>query len=383
MTIRNKVIYFSVAIFTSFAAASLLFNQFIPYLTEIGYSVTERGYIMSLLALISIVGQIAAGYFSDKAGTIKRFFIYVVIVYGISGIFAFSLDSKNFVFHLTLIGFVGGLTRVINNLFETWVLEVDGLFSKFGNIRTFGSLGWAVASLLSGILVTQFGFKSLGYVNAILCLVTIFLTFVLEDANKQTETNISIREMGTLFQNKNYVLLIVIYAIAYFVYSAESITVVDLIYTLGGNAQSVGNRGFIHALSEMPMLFIVTTLVIRYGSKKLMIIGSLMIGVKFILFAFAPNVTAIYFISTIQMLSFPFILMSQKDLVNREVPTHLRSSGQLLSVSLTSGLSAIITPTVAAYLVEWTSINTTLIVLGLTMLIPVALMLTYKPSKTL
>ena len=219
--------------------------------------------------------------------------------------------------------------------------------------------------------------------NAILCLVTIFLTFVLEDANKQTETNISIREMGTLFKNKNYVLLIVIYAIAYFVYSAESITVVDLIYTLGGNAQSVGNRGFIHALSEMPMLFIVTTLVIRYGSKKLMIIGSLMIGVKFILFAFAPNVTAIYFISTIQMLSFPFILMSQKDLVNREVPTHLRSSGQLLSVSLTSGLSAIITPTVAAYLVEWTSINTTLIVLGLTMLIPVALMLTYKPSKTL
>lgn len=383
MTVKNKVIYFSIAIFIAFAATSLLFNQFIPYLTEIGYSVTERGYMMSMLALVSIVGQIGVGYLSDKLGTIKRFFLYVVFIYGVTGIFAFAFDANNFFFHLTLIGFVGGVTRVINNLFETWILEVDGLFSKFGFIRTFGSLGWAVASLISGYLVVKFGFISLGYANAILCLSTILVSFLLEDANKKSETSISFKEMGTLFRNHNYILLIAIYGIAYFVYSAESITVIDLIYELGGDAQAVGNKGFIHAMSEMPMMLIVTGLVLKYGSKRLMIIGSLVLGIKYVLFAIAPNMMTIYFISALQVFSFPFILMSQKDLVNREVPEHLRSSGQMLSVSLTSGLSAIITPTVAAYLVELTSINTTLIVFALMMLIPVGIMIMYQPSKTL
>lgn len=383
MTVKNKVIYFSIAIFIAFAATSLLFNQFIPYLTEIGYSVTERGYMMSMLALVSIVGQIGVGYLSDKLGTIKRFFLYVVFIYGVTGIFAFAFDVNNFFFHLTLIGFVGGVTRVINNLFETWILEVDGLFSKFGFIRTFGSLGWAVASLISGYLVVKFGFISLGYANAILCLSTILVSFLLEDANKKSETSISFKEMGTLFRNRNYILLIAIYGIAYFVYSAESITVIDLIYELGGDAQAVGNKGFIHAMSEMPMMLIVTGLVLKYGSKRLMIIGSLVLGIKYVLFAIAPNMMTIYFISALQVFSFPFILMSQKDLVNREVPEHLRSSGQMLSVSLTSGLSAIITPTVAAYLVELTSINTTLIVFALMMLIPVGIMIIYQPSKTL
>lgn len=383
MTVKNKVIYFSIAIFIAFAATSLLFNQFIPYLTEIGYSVTERGYMMSMLALVSIVGQIGVGYLSDKLGTIKRFFLYVVFIYGVTGIFAFAFDANNFFFHLTLIGFVGGVTRVINNLFETWILEVDGLFSKFGFIRTFGSLGWAVASLISGYLVVKFGFISLGYANAILCLSTILVSFLLEDANKKSETSISFKEMGTLFRNRNYLLLIAIYGIAYFVYSAESITVIDLIYELGGDAQAVGNKGFIHAMSEMPMMLIVTGLVLKYGSKRLMIIGSLVLGIKYVLFAIAPNVMTIYFISALQVFSFPFILMSQKDLVNREVPEHLRSSGQMLSVSLTSGLSAIITPTVAAYLVELTSINTTLIVFALMMLVPVGIMIVYQPSKTL
>lgn len=378
---RNKMFKFSVVMFLVYASHAIMFTQMIPYLTQLGYTGTQRGYILSYFAVVSIVGQILVGYLSDRFGSIKRFFIYTTFILFMTGLMAFSFDGANYWFHFFVVGTMAGFTRIASNLYDTWVLETDGLYHEFGRIRSLGSLGWALTSLVGGYLATSMGFHSIGILSGVLSLCVIFLSFRLEEAKTESPDPIKFKDMAALFQNKNYVLLLVVYFVAYFVYNADGITVIDLIFDLGGNASNVGTKWFVQAISEIPMMIIMGRLLIKYRGKKLMIFASVITAMRFFLYAMAPSVTSILIMTALQMLSYPFLLISQKDLVYREVPEHLRSTGQMVAISITIGLSAVFTPIFAATIVEMTTIRTALTVFGLLMVIPATLMLFYKPDN--
>lgn len=378
---RNKMFKFSVVMFLVYASHAIMFTQMIPYLTQLGYTGTQRGYILSYFAVVSIAGQILVGYLSDRFGAIKRFFIYTTFILFMTGLMAFSFDGANYWFHFFVVGTMAGFTRIASNLYDTWVLETDGLYHEFGRIRSLGSLGWALTSLVGGYLATSMGFHSIGILSGVLSLCVIFLSFRLEEAKTESPDPIKFKDMAALFQNKNYVLLLVVYFVAYFVYNADGITVIDLIFDLGGNASNVGTKWFVQAISEIPMMIIMGRLLIKYRGKKLMIFASVITAMRFFLYAMAPSVTSILIMTALQMLSYPFLLISQKDLVYREVPEHLRSTGQMVAISITIGLSAVFTPIFAATIVEMTTIRTALTVFGLLMVIPATLMLFYKPDN--
>ena len=76
----------------------------------------------------------------------------------------------------------------------------------------------------------------------------------------------------------------------------------------------------------------------------------------------------------LQSITYPFILLSQKQLVYLELPVHLRSTGQMVAVSLTAGLAAVMMPIISGLLIEVIEIRTVLTISAFLMLIPVYLM---------
>lgn len=377
---KKNILGFSLLMFVVFVAHGLVNTQSVPFLTVIGYNSIERGYIMSFYAVIAVLGQFLSGYLSDKYKTVKRFFIYATIILIGFTFLTFVLNDKNFLLHFFLMGNTIGFIRIIGNLLETWIIEVDGMYPYFGSIRSLGSLGWALASLVSGYLIAYRGYALLMWVSIAFNILVVIVSFMMEDATKEMGVSINIKDVKTLFQNKSFMMLILIYGLVYVVYNSDHVSVTDFIFFIGGSETDVGVKWFVQAISEIPLLFAGTYFLKKYQGKKLMIFGTLMMGLRFVLYAVFPSTSAVIVFSTLQALSFPFVLISQKELVLNETPAALRSTGQMVSVALTAGFSAIISPILAGYLGAYMSIRVVVLGFGLFMLVPTFLMARFKPS---
>ncbi len=104
----------------------------------------------------------------------------------------------------------------------------------------------------------------------------------------------------------------------------------------------------------------------------------LLVVVFTFIYGSTTSIDHVVIFSALQMVSFPFLLISQKELILNESPEHLRSSGQMVAVAFTSGFSSIISPILAGYLGEYFALNLVLIGMGLFMSVPILLMSFYK-----
>ena len=95
----------------------------------------------------------------------------------------------------------------------------------------------------------------------------------------------------------------------------------------------------------------------------------------------APNVVSIVLISTLQVFTFPLFLLTHKDLVYREIPDSLRSTGLMIAVSITLGLSGVIIPIVSGVMVEWIGIRPALWFFASWMIIPLILLTFYRTER--
>lgn len=375
---RKRIFGFGTLMFLAFVAHASVNTQAIPFLTEIGYTSTERGYIMAAYALIAMVGQFYAGYLADKYQTVKKWVIYSTIAIIGFSIVTFIYNDKNFLLHLFMMANALGFIRIVGNLLETWILEVDGLYPYFGSIRSFGSLGWALSSLSSGYLIAYGGYELMMWVSIAVSVAVIVLTFALEDASKVSGDTLNFKDVGALFKNKNYVLLVVVFTLIYIVQNADNITVTDYILSLGGNETDIGVKWFVQALSELPLMIFGSYFLFKLRGKKMMMIGGFALGLRYVLYGSTTSIDHVVIFSALQMVSFPFLLISQKELILNESPEHLRSSGQMVAVAFTSGFSSIISPILAGYLGEYFALNLVLIGMGLFMSVPILLMSFYK-----
>lgn len=375
---RKRIFGFGTLMFLAFVAHASVNTQAIPFLTEIGYTSTERGYIMAAYALIAMVGQFYAGYLADKYQTVKKWVIYSTIAIIGFSIVTFIYNDKNFLLHLFMMANALGFIRIVGNLLETWILEVDGLYPYFGSIRSFGSLGWALSSLSSGYLIAYGGYELMMWVSIAISVAVIVLTFALEDASKVSDDTLNFKDVSALFKNKNYVLLVVVFTLIYIVQNADNITVTDYILSLGGNETDIGVKWFVQALSELPLMIFGSYFLFKLRGKKMMMIGGFALGLRYVLYGSTTSIDHVVIFSALQMVSFPFLLISQKELILNESPEHLRSSGQMVAVAFTSGFSSIISPILAGYLGEYFALNLVLIGMGLFMSVPILLMSFYK-----
>ena len=375
MKLKSKFGFMSV-MFLGFASYVGMAGLIIPYLIEKGFSAVERGGLLAISALFSILLQFLVGYLSDRYKTTKRFFIILTALFGISALLTFTFNGS-FLFYYSMTLLSNGFVRSVSNIVETWVLEVDELYDDFGFIRSFGSLGWAFFSLLLGYLTQKQGFGILGIVSFVLSLGVVWISCYLPDANKMATLDVNLKDIKTLFHSKRFVTLLVVYLITYIVYNADSITVVDYMIEIGGTSFTIGLKNFVLALAEIPLLFLAGKFILKYKSHRLMIFASIVLSIKFVLYSVTTQPMGIVWIGILQAVTFPFILVTQKDLVFQEVPTHLRATGQLVSIALTLSLSAIITPLLSGLLIEYLSTAQVIFWLGILMLVPAGLMMKY------
>ncbi len=352
------VFYFTIAIFAGFT---------VPYLTNLDFSNTKIGFMMSLLYFFGILGQSLAGYICDLKGTIKRIFFTCMILLSISVFLFFKMSTEwGLIIFISTIGF---FQSSVFALLDSWVLESHEVVKKtFGPIRAFGSIGWGISTLLVGRLIDTFGWNIIGKLYIAFTSILLLISYKAKDAKHEVHGKeahpINFDSLKILGKNRDYVSLVVIFFLLYFSFHALGMFSVILIDDFGGTKTDIGLFWLLAAFCEVPILLNAKKIMQRIKPSLLLIASSFFFFIRVVLTAFAGSVISIILLSILQMFSFSILIFISKYLIDEVSPKNLKTSSQTIAAALSAGLSAIISLNLSGFIADKIGIQNMLICLS-------------------
>lgn len=184
-TVKGKYAYWRLrllyAMFIGYAALYLVrlnFSMAIPLIgTELGYSKTDLGWVLTAGSIVYGVGKLMNGYFSDRSDA--RYFMSI-------GIMGAAITSFFMGFGSSLIFF--GIFWASSNWFQSmgwppisrllthWFSPRE-LGTKWGITQSSAPLGGAVIAVLAGYLIHNYGWRSAFFVPAIIVMLVGLFVF--------------------------------------------------------------------------------------------------------------------------------------------------------------------------------------------------------------
>lgn len=360
--------------FLAFAAISMVNTQMIPYLTSVGYDVVERGYILAANAVVAIIGQFLFGYICDKYKKIKPFFTLAYALLVISALFMFSFQKQLFWYHLLTVAIMGGMVKVIMGLNETWMLEADS--EHYGSLRAYGALGLTIGSPAAGFLVDSFGYFALSITLCVISVLCFIFIWIVKDVEKSGEA-IQLVTLKKLLKNGPYLLLIFIYLLIYMIGTADQYVVIDKMLEMKAEHSLIGLKWALQSFMEIPLFLLAHRILNKYRPATLLIFGTLMYALKFVLYAWADNSWLIIAAASLQLVTLPVIMLTSKVLIKEITPKELFSSAQMFAMAVFIGVSGLITPLITSYLSDIFGYDLTLYLVAAFSILPLLMIFLY------
>jgi predicted MFS family arabinose efflux permease len=291
----------------------------IPFLSlylnkDLGFSLSNIGWILSVFGLGSVAGSWIGGRLADKIG------YYRVMV--------FSLFATGIMFILlqyltTLLSFSIGifLVMLVADSFRPAMFVAMSAYSKPENktrsvtlIRLAINLGFSAGPAVGGIIITTIGYSGLFWVDGITCILATFVLIkVLNPKKAKALDTVTNDHPESIVTDKPYWLFLI--AMAFFgVIFLQYFSTVPLYYkdvhllTELEIGLLMGLNGLIIFLLEMPLIkWLENSTYTRVG---LMIFGALLVGASFIVLIMTSWIGVLIFgmlLMTIgEMIVFPF-----------------------------------------------------------------------------
>ncbi|MFV0393584.1 MAG: MFS transporter [Coprobacillaceae bacterium] len=383
---KKKITKYCITYFIGYIVFAMAYGQYVTYLSAVGYSTSERGFMISAYAVTTIVFQLLLGYLTDKFQKVKQIFIISLLLYALSSMLLFSMETRIFVLHLILVALSGGLVNANFGIMDNWLFsngkeEVE----NFSFIRAFGSAGWALACIVAASIINVFGYSTYGMISLVLAiLVSALVLWSTTNTNTKKEkgTGIRIQDINILFKNKKYLVLTAVLFLVYCATTTNGSVVIDKMLELGATHQDIGIKWAINGGAEIPIYFIGARILRKLGSYKLLVISAILVSLQYFLFMCSNSVFSILLISGMQMFTGPLVMLSSRKLYYELAPENLRATSLLVAVSVYQGLSMLLMPTVCGLISQHIGVNVSLaFVSGLAFIGIVFALYLYKIQK--
>jgi len=328
-----KIIYF--ILYMAFATWRVFYNV---YLEENNFSGIQIGVINALIQATIFFIVPVWGIIADRKGIrptmrVALFFTGIMIL-GLGNVLNFwwliAYISVLFLFHHPL----GPLIDALAVQFSDTNHE-----SNYGNLRLWGSFGWAVASIIGGYLFLQLGLKLIFPIASLLFLVTIiFLRIPERSPTKLYKPHFERIKFMEIVNNR----ALMIFLIILFLYGIACSPVnayMNLYFSeLGADNSQIGIAYTIQALSELPFFIIGNQLLKRFGSRLVIIISMMIMVVRLFIYAFVPSIPVALGACALQGITLSFLLVGVVDYIHSQLPRSRHATAQSLLWVLYFGL---------------------------------------------
>ena len=332
-------------------------------------------------ALFSMAASVISGYLCDRYKRIKPFWYISLVLYCVATWLTYITTELNFLKHMVLVMMVGGLLRVSNGLIDSLTLQTDEQCrNNFGVIRSFGSIGWAVGSPITAIMVEKWGYASLGIGFVISTAILFLLSIGIGDISSTGEREpLRFSETKVLFKNRRYVMVTIILLLFYIVDNSQGYGVVGKMSLLNGTERHVGYYWAMAAMLELPLFFYGNRLTRKYGNLPVMIFMGFMFAIRYFVYGIVKTMAGVFVGGVFQAVTFPLLLVLAKSMIDEETPDHLKTSGQQVAQAIYVSGSALVSPLLSGVLEDNLGINNTLYTMAVIALI--ATLITMKVMR--
>jgi OHS family lactose permease-like MFS transporter len=279
--------HYSLATYINYGVLSIVTTFYVPYLNQvIGLSLSEISKVVSIGALFAILSQpILVNRFSRSEN--KKKYMIIHLIGEIFMIVLLIYLNKSMVYFFGIL--YGLIIQTVGTVYEIYVEELAVKQKlEYSEIRKWGSIGFGCIVLLSGAIISKYGFKTVHLLGIIMIMAVIGIIAIkfknIESKSKRT----TIKLMDTL-KNRNAIILGVINILAIGTYTAIEFAYSAYLVEIVGNtdlansiySQSIGVRVFIEFLA-----FIVVGRYFRGGKpKKYLIIAFSIAALRILLFS--------------------------------------------------------------------------------------------------
>lgn len=326
--------------FLYFALLSM-FITFLPvYLDEQGLQPAQIGFIIGTGGVVTIITQPLWGMISDRTKTIRKILLLLLVLSSILGYALYS--SSHFILLILFAMLMYFFLMPIDPLTESLnfsISEASGV--SYGSIRTYGALGYAVTSLLTGYVMSYFGAGSLAMLFAAIGIISLAVSWLMPDV-PVTGKPVTLSSLKRFISNKETLMFLVLVFVCSVPARMNDTFLGIYIRELGGSPELVGLAFFLAAGSEI-LVFALSFWWLRKGKEMLLIsISSAFFFIRFFITAWITDPHMLAYLQILQLLTFPVFYSAAIQYLYRIVPVEWRATGQTVLALLFFGVSGIL-----------------------------------------
>ncbi len=371
MRIHYKNSYFSYLLMYFFYFFSLaVFSGYISvYLMDKGYHASQVSMVVSCSFILSMIIQPIVGYFNDHYSQkrLNMLILLLAAVLGIIFIYAQNIYMIALIYSLAL-----GLFNAANPVIEN--MATLSRFS-YGKIRIWGTIGYAVASKISGVIyddVSPEAMYAFFTIGLILCVIGIYGT----QNVKQIKTQKKEKTIG-LFQ-KNFIIYLIIVCLFYAITNTNTTYLPAMFQNLGLSMNTISTVIFILTLSELPIIYFSQYYMNRLTNKQLLIGIFLLLTIQFFTYSFIKQAMIVIIVSicTKAVSTMLFIMLNLRIVTTIVDMKHQMSA--LVLVQTCRNFGSIVFQFVAGYLIDFYSYDIFYLILCLLSIVGMVICIFYR-----
>lgn len=334
-------------------AFGAIFPLISTYLEGIGFSGIQIGTVIASGTFLTLAAQPVLGAISDRFHNPKKVtLISIIIMVTICAILAFN---KNFMF---IVVFYGLLIAMMNGIVPLTDNIALGSPHDYGKIRMWGSIGFAVAAQIGGIIYENLTDKSM-FILFILGMGITFIFFLtvtnpkVDLKDEHVKEVISYQEIfRNVLKNKHYILFL---AVTFFMTGANETHLVYfglLFKEMGGMPTALGTTFLLFTVSEIPFIFLADRIIKWVGIKPVVIATCIIYGARFIWYSTLPSPMMVQLTAAIQGISLGLFIVSSVHVVGRLIEAKYRNTAMSLVAMMGLGLGAMVYQLLGGYLMD-------------------------------
>ncbi len=363
----------SIIFLISNASVAVYYTFLAQLLSSFGFNAQEIGTLLMLSGLLAVGSMPLMGFLTDNFITAKQMMVIDLVISIIGSIIFWNME-KTFLNVALIIALWSFFFKPVINLSEAYTYKLinAGDPVDYGVVRSMGSLGYAIAAYVIGVIIDKTSFYSLyymqvGFLVVLIISITVFYrTIERKPKNEVTENEVPENEAKTdkvkgvkkentvkvLFTNRDYVFLIIG---GFFIHMAVSLHFTYVPLLLEKNGESTAQIGLafsIMALSEIPTIAFFSRIRSRVKPTTLITIAGAFYIVRMLGVVIQPTVELFWLMSTLQIVTFGFLSPSYMYIINSVVPSDLSSTATLTAITIIFNLSSVFSMYFGGYFIE-------------------------------
>jgi PPP family 3-phenylpropionic acid transporter len=313
------------------------------YFTSIGVATAMIGVLTAIPATVQIFAGPVWGLLADRLGS-ARGLLPAAAAIGIAvAVVIASAPPIEWLIPCVALLAVGS-SAWYPLLDARTVSVLGGHRDRFGQARVFGSAGFIVVALATGVLIDAYGPRTLFVIYvALTCLAGLWSVAALGQGRSSGDSKgAGAAPMLRLLHRRGLLLLFVGSILVWGSFFGAGAYLSLRLVSQGGEASLVGVGWAVNTLAEVPVMLAFRPLARRVGLPTLIVLGAAAVALRNVGWAVAGDGLMTVSAAALSGVTFSFVLVGTTTWLPDHVPPGLRASAQALFVSTTAAIGTIL-----------------------------------------